>query len=490
MNVYLLKISEQQSKKTPLRPHQERALKKLDQTHGIILSHSMGSGKTMTFLTALERAQKKDKKGRSLIIAPASLTTNIDKEILKHNLKIDLTKVDVMSYEKATIDADKLRKNKYILAIADEAHKLRNPGTQRHTELADIIQRADNRILATATSSYNHVVDTAPLVNIAAGGKNILPEDKATFEQKYVHKHIESAPFLKRIFGAPSKEVSSLKNKDDLKARLTSYIDYYDLKDDPEAAKHFPAKEEKIVEVEMSPEQHQLYKYMEGKLPWHLRLKVRTGMPMSKKESAQLNAFSSGIRQISNSTNSFMPNYQYTTPKIKSAVDSVQKGMKSDKNFKGLVYSNYLSSGLNDYSKELTQRGISHGLYTGQLSKNEKDGMIKDYNSGKIKVLLVSSAGGEGLDLKGTKKVQILEPHWNQSKINQVIGRAARYDSHIGLPQREQKVEIEHYHSIFPPGFLGKSKSKSIDQYLSDNSVHKNELSTEMKDLMKDKKKG
>jgi ERCC4-related helicase len=213
-------------------------------------------------------------------------------------------------------------------------------------------------------------------------------------------------------------------------------------------------------------------------------------MPMSKKESAQLNAFSSGIRQISNSTNSFMPNYQYTTPKIKSAVDSVQKGMKSDKNFKGLVYSNYLSSGLNDYSKELTQRGISHGLYTGQLSKNEKDGMIKDYNSGKIKVLLVSSAGGEGLDLKGTKKVQILEPHWNQSKINQVIGRAARYDSHIGLPQREQKVEIEHYHSIFPPGFLGKSKSKSIDQYLSDNSVHKNELSTEMKDLMKDKKKG
>lgn len=209
-----------------LRPHQERALKKLDKSHGVILAHGTGTGKTMTFLTALERAQKKDKKGRSLIVAPASLTTNIDKEIEKHNLKINLDKVDVMSYEKATIDSEKLKKNKYILAIADEAHKLRNPGTQRHTELSDIIQNADNRILATATSSYNHIVDTAPLINIAAGGKKVLPEDKKVFEENYVQKHTEIPPFLKRIFGARSKEISSLKNKDDLRKRLTSYVDY------------------------------------------------------------------------------------------------------------------------------------------------------------------------------------------------------------------------------------------------------------------------
>jgi SNF2 family DNA or RNA helicase len=484
-NLGMEKVAEE----SKLKPHQERALEKLEKTHGLILSHSMGSGKTMTFLTALERAQAKDKNGRSLIIAPASLTSNIDKEIAKHKLKVNLSKVDVMSYEKATIDAEKLRKNKYILAISDEAHKLRNTNTQRHTELADIISNADNRILATATSSYNHVVDTAPLVNIASGGQEVLPEDKKAFEKQYVYKRIQSAPFLKRIFGAPSKEVSTLKNTAELKEKLNTYIDHYNIADDPEAMKHFPTKEEKTIEVEMSPTQNQFYKYMENRLPWHLRLKVRSGMPLSKKESAQLNAFSSGVRQVSNSISPFMPNLQEATPKIKKAVESVEQGLKEDKNFKGLVYSNYLGGGLADYSKELSKKGISHGVYTGSLNKQEKDDIISTYNSGKIKVLLVSSAGGEGLDLKGTKKVQILNPHFNKSKIDQVIGRAARYDSHIDLPPKERHVQVEYYHSIFPSGILGKSKSKSIDQYLSDNSDHKDELSKQMETLMKENNK-
>jgi SNF2 family DNA or RNA helicase len=484
-----MKVGAVEEEQDKLRPHQERALKKLNKTHGVILAHGTGTGKTMTFLTALERAQKKDKKGRSLVVAPASLTSNIDKEIEKHKLKIDLSKVDVMSYEKATQDSEKLKKNKYMLAIADEAHKLRNPGTQRHTELSDIIQNADNRILATATSSYNHIVDTAPLVNIAAGGKKVLPEDKKVFEENYVQKHTETPPFLKRIFGAESKEISSLKNKADLKRRLNTFVDYYDLQDDPEAAKHFPTTEKKVVEVEMSPEQHQLYKYMEGKLPWHLRLKVRTGMPMSKKESAQLNAFSSGVRQVSNSTKPFMPKLNYSTPKIMKAADSVQKSLKSDKNFKGVVYSNYLGSGLKDYSEELNRRGIPHAMYTGDMSRVQKDAIMNAYNAGQVKVMLVSSAGGEGLDLKGTKKVQVLEPHFNRSKIDQVVGRAARYDSHADLPKKERHVEIEHYHSIFPAGWLGKSKTKSIDQYLDDNSSSKEELGNEMKELMREDNK-
>ena len=475
-NKYLEKISEQ------LKPHQERALRKLDQNEGVILDHSMGSGKTMTFLTAIERDQKKNKNSKSLIITPASLTTNVNKEIKKHHLKIDMNKVDLLSYEKATNESDNLKKNKYTLAIADEAHRLRNTNTLRHSQLSEIIQNADRRLLATGTSSYNHISDVAPLINIAAGGYKVLPETKKGFEEQYVHKETISAPILQRVLGHPSKEVSNLKNKGDLKHKLNLYMDSYDNKNDPEAAKHFPTTSEKVIEVEMSPEQKTLYKYMEKKLPWHLRLKVRSGMPLDKKDSAQLNAFSSGIRQVSNSTKAFLPSYQETTPKIKKAVDSVQEGISSDKHFKGLVYSNYLGSGLDDYSEELTKRGIGHGLYTGKLSKKEKDEMIESYNKGKIKVLLVSSAGAEGLNLKGTKKVQVLEPHFNKSKINQVVARAARYDSHKDLPSKERHVEIEHYHSVLPKGFLGK-RPTSIDTYLHDNSEHKDSLSDQMKKL-------
>ena len=479
MNRYLEKIAAE------LKPHSERALKKLDKEHGIILDHSTGSGKTITFLTALERAQKRDPSGKALIVAPASLQTNIDKEIKKHGLRINMKNVEVLSYEKAAIDADRLKKNKYMMAIADEAHKLRSVGTKRHKELSEIIGSADRRILATATPSYNHASDISPLVNIAAGGNKVLPEGKSAFEERFVQKSKTHAPFLKRIFGAPSKEVESLKNTGELSKTLNKYVDSYTNDTDKEAAKHFPTTTEKVVEVEMSPVQHQMYKYMEGKLPFHLRMKVRTGMPLDKKESAQLNAFSSGVRQVSNSVTPFMPKYSDTTPKIKAAVDSVAKGISEDKNFKGLVYSNYLGSGAEDYSKELTKRGIKHAVYHGGLSKKEKDALANDFSYGKNKVLVISSSGAEGLDLKGVKKVQVLEPHFNKSKIKQVTGRAARYDSHAHLPAKERKVEVEHYQSIFPSGIFGKASSKSIDQYLHDNSDTKDELIDKIKRLTK-----
>ncbi len=478
MNKYLEKIAEN------LKPHQERALKKLDKEHGVILDHAMGTGKTLTFLKAIERDQKKNKNSKSLVIAPASLQSNVADQIKKFGLNIDMSKVEVISYEKATNDEARLKKNKYTLAIADESHRLRNTGTLRHTHLSEIIAGADKRLLATGTSSYNHISDTAPLINIAAGGAKILPEGKKAFEERFVSKKNVSAPLLQRIFGAPSKEVSNLKNTKELSEKLNKYMDSYDNSSDKEAAKHFPATTESVKEVEMSPTQVSLYKYAEGKLPWHLRVKVRAGMPLDKKDSAQLNAFSSVIRQVSNSTKEFLPNLKDTTPKISASISDLQEGIKKDKNFKGLVYSNYLGSGLEDYSEELKKRGIKHGLYTGALSKKEKDAIIEDYNSGKLKVLLVSSSGAEGLNLKGTKTVHILEPHFNKSKVDQVVARAARYDSHKDLPKEERHVNVIHYHSVLPKNFLGK-RPTSIDTYLHDNSQHKDSLTQQMKELTK-----
>ena len=56
--------------------------------------------------------------------------------------------------------------------------------------------------------------------------------------------------------------------------------------------------------------------------------------------------------------------------------------------------------------------------------------IVNNYNEGKYKVLLLSSAGSESLDLKNTRQIHIMEPYWNEGKIIQVIGRAIRYKSH------------------------------------------------------------
>ena len=64
------------------------------------------------------------------------------------------------------------------------------------------------------------------------------------------------------------------------------------------------------------------------------------------------------------------------------------------------------------------------------------------FNRNKLSFLLLSKAGGEGLDLEGTGKVYILEPAWNKNSDEQVIGRAIRYKSHVMFPPEKRYVEV------------------------------------------------
>ncbi|AEX61845.1 putative ATP-dependent RNA helicase [Megavirus courdo7] len=65
-----------------------------------------------------------------------------------------------------------------------------------------------------------------------------------------------------------------------------------------------------------------------------------------------------------------------------------------------------------------------------------------------------------------------MEPHWNESKITQVIGRAIRYKSHEKLPINERNVDIYRWASVFPEPY----RNQSADEYLIDLSVKKTNL--------------
>ena len=63
-------------------------------------------------------------------------------------------------------------------------------------------------------------------------------------------------------------------------------------------------------------------------------------------------------------------------------------------------------------------------------------------NGNKIKVVLISEAGSEGLDFKAIRQIHILEPWYNMNRIEQIIGRGVRNFSHKDLPFEERNVEI------------------------------------------------
>ena len=86
-------------------------------------------------------------------------------------------------------------------------------------------------------------------------------------------------------------------------------------------------------------------------------------------------------------------------------------------------------------------------IFSGEIPQKTREFYKTEFNSKKningeyIKYILVSKTGAEGLTLKCVKQVHILEPYWDMSRVNQIIGRAIRIGSHNDLPLEERNVE-------------------------------------------------
>lgn len=94
----------------------------------------------------------------------------------------------------------------------------------------------------------------------------------------------------------------------------------------------------------------------------------------------------------------------------------------------------------------------------GLTNDDKKNGNIDGH---KIKVVLISKAGSEGIDLKFIRQVHILEPWYNMNRIDQIIGRAVRNFSHKDLPFEKRNVQIFMYGTL-----LKDSDEEAADLYV------------------------
>ena len=65
-----------------------------------------------------------------------------------------------------------------------------------------------------------------------------------------------------------------------------------------------------------------------------------------------------------------------------------------------------------------------------------------------MKIIMISPAGAEGINLSNVRQVHILEPYWNEVRIEQVIGRAIRQCQHKDLPMKDRTVDVFRYKMI------------------------------------------
>lgn len=81
-------------------------------------------------------------------------------------------------------------------------------------------------------------------------------------------------------------------------------------------------------------------------------------------------------------------------------------------------------------------------------------------NGEKVKVIIVSRAGSEGLDFQNIRQMHILDPWYNLNRQDQIIGRAVRKFSHCALPFEERNVSIFLYGTRLP------NTTEAIDLYI------------------------
>lgn len=73
-----------------------------------------------------------------------------------------------------------------------------------------------------------------------------------------------------------------------------------------------------------------------------------------------------------------------------------------------------------------------------------------DNRDGRVaRVFMITQSGAEGISLFNTRQVHIMEPYWNNVRLQQVIGRAIRTCSHMNLPWEDREVEVYTYLSVF-----------------------------------------
>ena len=416
-----------------LFPHQIKCVEWMRKHNGLILYHSMGSGKTITSLAMVYQF-----KFPIIIISTKASRKNFQDDIKKMGL--DTSRIEILTYQKVikSIMDGNLDLSSYSVII-DEAHHLRT-GTKLQSILITECAKAQKIVLLTGTIFYNSLTDLSVLVNIIKRDE-VLPETNKEF--KFF--------FWDDLYEAPG-------SVETLKERIEGTISYFKKSQD---SIHYPKSITIYNKVDMSNAQISEYRHYLKKI---LSLDNIQYIDYSILDKRKVNNFLNVTRQLSN-TLSNSPDF----PKILAIWEYIAKAPKPI-----IVYSNYLANGILPLTVHLDKNKVSYSLYFGEQTEEKRNKIIDKYNQRQTDVLLITSAGSESLDLKNTRSIHIMEPHWNESKINQIIGRAIRYDSHKALGESERTVEIVRWVSVF--GY--KIPYETADEYLVKIAQQKEKMFT------------
>jgi superfamily II DNA or RNA helicase len=494
--------------KIKLKPHQKIALLKFIDNQGkLILAHEMGTGKTITSISASELVRALTGDNKTLVVVPSALRQNYAEQLEKAlgenaNYKIINSGKDILDDIELTGDPridqpilDKAIKakmqelnnydyvivnyellNRYpILAdlyqpktlVVDEYHRAKNNDSETYKTLMSVGQKAQYVVGLTGTPLQNDSKELVALLNITIG-QEVLPEN---FLKNRLYRKLAR---LQGFFGG-SKLIygpkQSLTEEDkQLLTRIGKYVSIVRSKVEDQ-----PDKKVEYVETPLSDTQKKYIKLLLDKLDPITRWRIENQIPLSDSQLKSALVKLTKIRLVTNSPHTVNSEMSLDeafqeSPKMQQIVNDAIEHLKNTPDGQVFIFSNFIHGGIDVLSNAFEKLGIPFAVFSGQQSEKERQQILKDYNSGKIKVLLATGAAAEGLNLPNTTLIQIADGHFNPSRLLQVEARGIRSGGLAHRPPEERKVLVKRYiakdlNSSFIEKLLS-SRVPSIDAYL------------------------
>jgi SNF2 family DNA or RNA helicase len=413
--------------KPTLREHQKKVCNWMvghPSQKGMLLFHSTGSGKTMSALAIVRclKTLESNERAPVFFVSTKSALPNFKKEC--GLLGIDCTRYKFMTHDEF---AKKSGETKGCIArgaivVIDEAHVFTTDAIRRPTSKKSPTgnkRKVEKVMMSTSVAKHVFLLTATPVKNFPKEFTNLYA---------MISNGEKKLADIRRVFEDPTE------TKRQASRMLTGKISYFQSTRDD-----FPEVEQHDQPIYMSKDYLRLYERVEKQ---ELKRSDNTVFDATK----NLAAFYNGVRRACNrlTEEEDLPN-----PKIEWLREMVEKVVEKKK-MKVVIFSTYIESGIASVQTMLTDSDVPFVTITGKSSAKERAAAVASYNGtekGKYKdndvnVMLISDAGAEGIDLKNTRFVVIMEPQWNNESVKQVIGRAARYKSHQYLPLADRKVEV------------------------------------------------
>ncbi|QQK79034.1 SNF2 helicase associated domain-containing protein [Salicibibacter cibi] len=374
---------------------------------GGILADDMGLGKTLQTITYLQALTDENPNMRALIITPASLSYNWEKEFQRFAPDMDTevivgpkaerqkkleqssnAQVLITSYPLIQREADIYQSEPFDVLILDEAQAIKNQASKTAQAVRSL--KKASAFALTGTPIENHLDELYSIFNTLLPG--ILGTKKAfkAMENDEVSKRVR--PFILR------------RMKKDVLTEL-------------------PEKDEQVQYTNLTDDQKKLYVAQVNRLAKDVDSAIDGGQ--FQEQRMQILAGLTKLRQICCHPQLVLPDESYKSGKFERLLEYVDEGLASGRRM--VIFSQFTSM-LSMIRAAFDERGWLYHYLDGQTPAKDRLALTERFNEGEHSLFLVSmKAGGTGLNLTGGDTVILFDTWWNPAVEQQAADRVHRF---------------------------------------------------------------